>query len=149
LASTASVVALHDEPEVNRRASLARFWALVDYSPEIASPAVISALISSFNARADYSVMQSVLNALKDMNFADVLHVVLADVSRLLRDGDWLGTLLGLWGGDIADEHMPEFQRQIQAVGDDAARDALAAATEKGLQQRERWAIHADIALRG
>lgn len=148
LASLASSGSLHGMPEATRRQALARFWALVDHAPEIASPAVVDALIGTFSAAADSAVMQSVLNALKDMDFATVLAAVLADAGRLQREGEWLGVLLGLWGGDIADENLPEFERQISAINEPAAREAVAAATEKGLQQREPWAIHAELALR-
>jgi hypothetical protein len=148
LASLAVVTALHDVPEATRRQALATFWALVDYAPEIASPAVIDALVGTFTTNSDSGVMQSVLNALKDMDFTTVLTSVLADAVRLQHDGEWLGVLLGLWGGDVADENLSEFQHQIRAIGDSAIKEAVAAATEKGLQQREPWATHADMALR-
>lgn len=148
LASLASATSLHDAPEAKRREALARFWALVDFAPEIASPAVITALIRTFKQGADSSVMQSALNALKDMDFAAVLSAVLADAIRLQQDGEWLGSLLGLWGGVIADEYLPEFQRQISNVRDDSARRALRSAIDEGLLQREPWAINADMAMR-
>lgn len=147
MATCAETLSDPDAPEATRRQALARFWALVDYAPEIASPPVVSALVGAFNAHADSSVLQSVLNALQDMDFATVLAAVLADAVRLRHDGDWLGVLLGLWGGEIRDQDLDEFRRQIAAIDHPAVLDAVTAATEHALAQREPWAIQAELAL--
>jgi hypothetical protein len=88
--------------EKHRRDELNHFWALVDYSPNIASDQVVILLLKTFSKSADSSVQQSVLNALAAMPFEIVMPEVLR-LSSWLSDTGWLPEILGCWRGAFTD----------------------------------------------
>ena len=137
-------------PEKFRREAVNRFYALVDYVPAFCSANsgiaseqeqqwLVATILTAFSATSDSGVMQSASNALREMDFAHVLAAILDDAERL-QANEWLEQLLALWthmdAGQIA-----EFKRQIDACGS-AARAALAAALETGIEEESEWAKH-------
>jgi hypothetical protein len=132
--------------EKSRRENLNKFWALVDYSPNLNSSLVPKMLIKSFRTDADSSVQESVLNALREIEFSLALKVIISDAPRLHAEGRWLESLLGLWGDSIPDKDVQEFERQLISSSD-TAKKALRLACADGLRNRARWALIADVAL--
>jgi hypothetical protein len=124
--------------EAKRRKQLARFWALVDYSPQIESPLVVSTLVSAFTSTADAGVMQSVFNALKAMRFPLVFEAILADAPRLQQVA-WLEPLLDVWGA-LNHDQIDEAKGLVDKC-DAPTLKSLQAATREGLKNRSAWAL--------
>ena len=126
-------------PEKFRRVELNRFWALVDYSPEIANRDVVAQLLSTFNKSADTSVQQSVFNALAAMPFALVMTEVFSTATTLEKSG-WLADILGSWHADFNEEQTAVI-KEVLATASVDSRDAIYRAARLPDYQRSKWAL--------
>jgi hypothetical protein len=119
--------------------ALGKFWALVDHAQGSPDPQVARALLRSFTRQADAGVQQSVLNVLASMPFAVVWPAIAEDLVRLREEDDWLGSILGSWGGDLTDDQLSVIAGSLSGVSAPGLA-ALRAAVRDGERRSENWA---------
>jgi hypothetical protein len=126
-------------PEKQRREELNRFWALVDYAPNVADNQVVNLLLTTFSRSSDSSVQQSVLNALATMPFEMVMPEVLT-LASWLADTGWLPEILGCWQGDFTDQQINLLNEMLDSTSAEA-RNLVNRAARLPDYHRARWAL--------
>lgn len=123
--------------EKSRLSNLNKFWALVDYSPEIATKEVASVVVALGSKELPDGLLESVRNAIADFPFSLAIESIFADTHQLSA-ADRLGEFLSSWS-ELDETQTQVLQVSFESLHSDQKALILAAVRE-GVRQREGWA---------
>lgn len=123
--------------EKSRQENLKKFWALVDYSPEIGTKDVALVVVALGSKELPDGLLESVRNAIADFPIALAIESIFSDAHRLSAAGR-LGEFLSSWH-ELDEPQARVLQDSFESLHFDQKATILATVRE-GIRQREGWA---------